>query len=119
MSETQTTELVPVTGTQAELPPILLGRATPTVARQVESFYNSVAEIFERWVKRRESKHTQRAYKGDVLAFVEYLDLRWPEADRALVLEWSRAVRQPTRIVIDPVGGSGIAGVGIPERGES
>ena len=33
-----------------ELPPILLGRATPEVARQVENFYNSVAEIFERWV---------------------------------------------------------------------
>src|SRR4051812_2778151 len=66
-------------GAVPELPPILLGRATPTVERQVENFYNSVAEIFERWVARRESKHTQRAYKGDVLAFVEYLDLRWPE----------------------------------------
>src|SRR4051812_13278920 len=73
-----TTELVPAT-TQAELPPILLGRATPAVARQVEDFYNSVAEIFERWVARRESKHTQRAYRGDVLAFVEFLGLRWPK----------------------------------------
>src|SRR3954465_2340252 len=62
-----------------ELPPILLGRATPEGARQVENFYNSVAEIFERWVARRPSKHTRRAYRGDVLAFVEYLDLRWPE----------------------------------------
>src|SRR4051812_24237619 len=66
-------------GAVPELPPILLGRATPEVARQVENFYNSVAEIFERWVARRESKHTQRAYKGDVLAFVEFLELRWPE----------------------------------------
>src|SRR4051795_13288396 len=70
-------------GAVPELPPILLGRATPAVARQVEDFYNSVAEIFERWVARRESKHTQRAYRGDVLAFVESLDLRWPaEATR-------------------------------------
>src|SRR5436305_13796117 len=66
-------------GAVPELPPILLGRATPAVARQVENFYNSVAEIFERWVARRESKHTQRAYKGDVLAFVEFLGLRWPD----------------------------------------
>src|SRR3954447_9745957 len=66
-------------GSVPVLPPILLGRATPAVERQVENFYNSVAEIFDRWVARRESKHTQRAYKGDVLAFVEYLDLRWPE----------------------------------------
>src|SRR3954452_4606230 len=66
-------------GAVPELPPILLGRATPAVARQVEDFYNSVADIFERWVARRASKHTQRAYRGDVLAFVEYLDLRWPE----------------------------------------
>src|SRR5690242_1764689 len=73
-----TTELVPVTGTPGELPPILLGRATPEVERQVEDFYNSVAEIFIRWVARRESKHTQRAYRGDVMAFVEYLGLRWP-----------------------------------------
>src|SRR4051794_26796755 len=62
-----------------ELPPILLGRATPAVARQVEGFYNSVAEIFKRWVARRESKHTQRAYEHDVLAFVAFLGLRWPD----------------------------------------
>src|SRR5258708_7779214 len=48
-------ELVPDASTRAELPPILLGRATPEVARQVENFYNSVAEIFERWVARRPS----------------------------------------------------------------
>src|SRR3954451_7376362 len=72
-------------GAVPELPPILLGRATPVVARQVESFYNSVAEIFERWVARRESKHTQRAYKGDVLAFVEFLGLRWPEESIGLL----------------------------------
>src|SRR4051795_13319246 len=73
-------------GAVPELPPILLGRATPTVERQVENFYNSVAEIFERWVARRESKHTQRAYKGDVLAFVEYLDLRWPTDATVLLM---------------------------------
>ena len=34
------------------------------------SFYASVAEVFERWVARRESKHTRRAYRQDVMAFV-------------------------------------------------
>ena len=52
MDETQTTELLPVTTTRAELPPILLGRATPAVERQVENFYGSVADILERWVAR-------------------------------------------------------------------
>jgi site-specific recombinase XerD len=30
-----------------------------------------VAEIFERWVTRGSSYHTQRAYRGDVLSFVD------------------------------------------------
>jgi hypothetical protein len=38
------------TETQAELPPIMVGRATPAVAAQVQDFYESVAAIFERWV---------------------------------------------------------------------
>ena len=62
-----------------ELPPVLLGRATPAVAAQVQDFYNAVAEIFERWVTRRSSPHTRRAYRRDVMAFCEYLGLHWPE----------------------------------------
>ena len=61
------------------LPPVLAGRATPAVERQVGSFYASVAEVFERWVARRESKHTRRAYRQDVMAFVAALGLRWPD----------------------------------------
>jgi integrase/recombinase XerC len=61
------------------LPPVLLGRATPAVTAQVEGFYNAVAEIFERWVTRRSSKHTQRAYRRDVMAFCEYLGIEWPD----------------------------------------
>jgi site-specific recombinase XerD len=75
------TELVPLAETNPEpgLPPVLLGRATSAVAAQVGSFFNAVAEIFERWVTRRSSKHTQRAYRQDVMAFGEFLELRWPE----------------------------------------
>jgi integrase/recombinase XerC len=77
------------------LPPVLAGRETPDVLRRVEGFYLSVAEIFERWVARRESPHTQRAYRRDVMGFVVLLEIRWPEesyrllaASIADVLRW-------------------------------
>ena len=78
------TELVPVSETRAELPPILVGRHTAAVEAQVRSFYLSVADIFERWVTRRSSKHTQRAYRQDVMDFVRFLGLRWPEESTRL-----------------------------------
>ena len=78
------TELVPAKETELELPPILVGRTTPAVAAQVESFYESVADIFERWVTRRQSLHTQRAYRQDVMDFVRFLGLRWPEESTRL-----------------------------------
>ena len=64
--------------TKAGLPPILAGRITPAVTDKVERFYSSVAEIFEAWVARRSSPHTQRAYRQDVLSFVKYLGIPWP-----------------------------------------
>jgi site-specific recombinase XerD len=33
---------------------------------------------FEAWVNRRKSEHTRRAYRGDVMAFVEFRGLAWP-----------------------------------------
>ena len=69
---------------QRELPPILVGRHTPAVEAQVGSFYGSVAEIFERWVTRRSSAHTQRAYRQDVMDFVQFLGLRWPDESTRL-----------------------------------
>ena len=79
MDETETrSELAPLADARFEpgLPPVLAGRATPAVERQVGSFYASVAEVFERWVARRDSKHTRRAYRQDVMAFVAALGLR-------------------------------------------
>jgi site-specific recombinase XerD len=35
--------------------------------------------MFEAWVTRRASPHTQRAYRADVMAFVEFVGIRWPE----------------------------------------
>src|SRR5271165_5452405 len=84
MDEKNSTELVLVKETEVKLPPILIGRLTPAVEAQVGSFYGSVADIFERWVTRRASLHTQRAYRQDVMDFVQFLGLRWPEESTRL-----------------------------------
>src|SRR3954454_8907799 len=78
MDDKISTELVPIAAATLELPPILIGRHTAAVEAQVRNFYGSVADIFERWVTRRSSKNTQRAYRSDVMAFVEFVGLRWP-----------------------------------------
>ena len=60
------------------LPPILVNHGTPAAAANVRKFYLSVAELFERWVTRRESPNTQRAYRNDVMALLEFLAIDWP-----------------------------------------
>jgi len=79
MEETKKTELVKISGPSADLPPILVGRHTPAVEAQVRSFYLSVGDIFERWVTRRSSKHTERAYRQDVMDFAAFMEIRWPD----------------------------------------
>jgi site-specific recombinase XerD len=69
-----------------ELPPILAGHQTPQLRARAESFYRGVAELFERWVARRPSHHTQRAYRRDVLSFVDFLGLTWPQEAFRLLL---------------------------------
>jgi len=65
---------------QLTLPPILAGNQTASAVRKrVESFYFSVASCFESWVARRHSPHTQRAYREDVMAFVKFLGIAWPQ----------------------------------------
>jgi integrase/recombinase XerC len=70
---------------KADTPPILVGRHTATVEKQVRSFYLSVAEMFERWVSRSDSVHTQRAYRQDVMKFVSFMGLQWPD-DASILL---------------------------------
>ena len=62
-----------------DLPPVLAGSLTPEVRSRVGDFYNSVAAIFEAWVGRHKSAHTRRAYRGDVMAFAEFMGWSWPE----------------------------------------
>ncbi len=61
---------------------------TPEIKERVESFYFSVAAIFEAWVGRRKSDHTRRAYRGDVMAFVDFRKWIWP-GDSAKMLRVS------------------------------
>lgn len=62
-----------------DLPVIYAGHATPAVAEKVRKFYFSVADIFEAWVRRRASRHTQRAYRADIMSFVSFMEFRWPD----------------------------------------
>jgi site-specific recombinase XerD len=61
-----------------ELPPVVAGHESPVVRKKLESFYMSVAHMFEAWVKRSENYHTQRCYRRDVLSFIEFLNIDWP-----------------------------------------
>jgi hypothetical protein len=68
------------------LPPVLLGSLTPEIRIRVESFYSSVYEIFERWVNRPRSLHTQRSYQEGVLSFVWYRGMVWPQEASSLLM---------------------------------
>jgi site-specific recombinase XerD len=57
---------------------VLVGHLTPEVRRRVETFYASVADLFEVWVARRQSRHTRRAYRQDVSCFIHFMGLEWP-----------------------------------------
>jgi site-specific recombinase XerD len=60
-------------------PPVLACADTPAVRNRVESFFSSVASMFESWVLRSQSPHTQRAYREGVMAFVRFRAIVWPE----------------------------------------
>ena len=72
------TEYLPSESLSVALPPILAGHESAHVQAQVRSFYGSIAEIFERWVMRSQSIHTQRSYRRGVMAFVECMGWQWP-----------------------------------------
>src|SRR5436309_10247894 len=73
-----TTDIIPISGDDM-LPPILAGQFTPAIKHRVDKFYSSIAEIFEAWVTRRQSPHTQRAYREDFMTFVKFIGIRWPD----------------------------------------
>ncbi len=80
--------VVPSIESVPDMPPILSGAMTPEMKERVEGFYFSVAAIFEAWVGRRKSNHTRRAYRGDVMSFVDFRQWVWPR-DAAQLLRVS------------------------------
>jgi site-specific recombinase XerD len=75
-----------LSGDRPELPPILTGTETPAIRQRVEKFFLSIPEIFETWVARRKSPHTQRGYREDFMAYVRFLGIAWPrDAGRILL----------------------------------
>jgi site-specific recombinase XerD len=73
------TSAVNVPVPQRDLPPILLGKATPEVQQQVQSFCFSIAQLYDSWLNRCLSPHTRRAYDQDIMAFARgFLGLSSP-----------------------------------------
>ena len=72
-------ENLPAVRSEQMLPLILAGSFTPDTRRRVEQFFFSVASCFESWVTRRQSPHTQHAYREDFMAFVKFLGIQWPD----------------------------------------
>ena len=94
-----------ILGNSELLPPILAGGETPVVKKRVEKFFSSVADIFERWVTRRQSPHTQRAYREDVMRFVKFMGWQWPRDAEQLLLVSIKDVQD----FRDEMHGSGLA----------
>ncbi len=69
---------------EALLPPVVAA-APADQRRRVEEFFGRLVELFESWVSRRASRHTRRAYRDDVMAFVRFLGLVWPEQAAGLL----------------------------------
>jgi site-specific recombinase XerD len=46
--------------------------------------------LFESWVTRRKSAHTQGAYREDVITFVKFVGIDWPDQAMALFPSRSR-----------------------------
>lgn len=82
-----TTPLTPIVDSELSdfLPPILSGNQTTEIQAKVERFYLSLDEMLERWITRRTSPHTQRAYRQDIDSLLEFLKIRWPEESLQLL----------------------------------
>lgn len=66
------------------LPPIIDGCRTPSVEEKARRFTLGIPEMLERWITRCQSPHTQRAYRQDLMTFISFLQLHWPEQAPAL-----------------------------------
>lgn len=70
----------------SDLPtPVLLGHDSPAIAERVRRFCFSVPRMFEAWLDRRRSPNTRRAYRQDVMAFVDFLGIDWASEPSAIL----------------------------------
>jgi site-specific recombinase XerD len=60
------------------LPPILEGCYTQKIEERVRRFVIGLPEMLERWISRRASPHTQRAYRQDLFTFIDFAGIAWP-----------------------------------------
>lgn len=65
-----------------------LVRRAPQLAAiedRAQRFYEAIPQMLEAWVQRRPSRHTQRAYREDIMAFVTFMSFRWPADSQELL----------------------------------
>ncbi len=58
-----------------DLPAILHGHDTPDLQRRLHRFYLAIPEILEAFISRCHSKHTKRAYRQDMTAFLRFMGI--------------------------------------------
>jgi integrase/recombinase XerD len=87
--------------TSTSMPPIIQGHESKIIIKKVESFYKSVSNMFEAWVNRSENYNTRRCYQRDVLSFIEYLGIRWPQNDWQFLQTSVQDVRDWRTFMID------------------
>ena len=80
----ESTELVLVNETRAELPPILVGRHTRGGRGPGRELLRLGRGHLRTLGHPAAEQHTQRAYRQDVMDFVHFLGLRWPEESTRL-----------------------------------
>jgi site-specific recombinase XerD len=66
------------------LPPILNGCYTDSIEEARRQFVHGIPELLERWISRRASRHTQRAYRQDLFTFIRFAGIAWPGEAPAL-----------------------------------
>jgi site-specific recombinase XerD len=64
---------------RSALPPILDGCTTASIEEARRHFVLGVPELLERWISRRASRHTQRAYRQDLFTFICFAGIAWPD----------------------------------------
>src|ERR1700752_4191128 len=97
MRDPQIKALAPLVQPVVGPPATLIGYDSPAVRDRARRFLASVPAMLEAWLKRSENANTQRSYRRDLQAFLQFLQLAWPaEADQLLhttvdrVQEWRR-----------------------------